>query len=201
VDQIAFRSNGTSNVNLPQARKKTDKLLADWRHAKRCVREEKERLAEAEQSVADALEAQQVLQGIAETVQNQAHSRIASVVTRCLQAVFGDEMSFRIAFKQARGKTEAQLLIVKDDEELDPLDSCGGGVISVAAFALRVACLMLSRPQKRRLLVLDEAFSMVSKDYLLAVRDILMTLAKEMGIQIILVTHLPLLQIDEVIEL
>lgn len=189
-------------MSVTAIRKKTDKLLAEYRHAKRCVTEEKEHLAAASDAVQNAQEAQGILQGIAETVQNQAHQRIASVVSRCLEAVFGDNSyEFRIRFESKRGRTEANLVFVRDDEELEPTEASGGGVVDIASFALRVACLVLSHPQKRRLLVLDEAFRFVSADYLPAVREMLLTLAKEMGIQMVLVTHSPMLQVGKVIEL
>jgi len=60
---------------------------------------------------------------------------------------------------------------------------------------------MLSRPNKRRFLALDEPFKMVSKDYVPLLRDLLLTLSKEMRIQILMVTHNPGLAIGKVIEL
>ncbi len=186
---------------LIELRKKTDRLLADFRHARRNVKEETQRLEEAEKSVASALEAQSILQGIAETVQNQAHQRIASVVTRCLEAVFGDGLEFRIRFEQRRGRTDAVLLFVKNGEEIDPIEASGGGVIDLAAFSLRLACLTMSMPRKRKVLIFDEAFRFLSKEYRPAVRKILLTLAKEMGIQMILVTHSPELVAGRMIEI
>ena len=78
----------------------------------------------------------------------------------------------------------------------------GGGAIDVASFALRVACLMLSRSQPRKILILDEPFKMISRDHnRQRVRELIETLSKEMGIQIILITHDPELTIGKVIEL
>lgn len=182
-------------------RKKTDRLLVEYRHARQCVREEKEHLAATEKAVADTLEAQQVLQGVAETIQNQVHQRIASVVSRCLEAVFPDAYEFRITFRQLRGKTEATLYFVRDGQEIDPVEASGGGVVDLASFSLRLACLTLSLPRKRRLLVLDEPLKHLSKDYRPAVRTILMTLAKELQVQFVIVSHMPELAMGKVIEI
>jgi ABC-type Fe3+/spermidine/putrescine transport system ATPase subunit len=84
---------------------------------------------------------------------------------------------------------------------MDPLDATGGGVCDVAAFALRVACLMLSQPPKRRLLVADEPFRFVSEEYRPAVRQMIETLADELGIQFILVTHATEFEIGKVVRL
>lgn len=177
-------------------------LKSEYDLAKKQVQAEKQALKQAQAKVSDTAQAQQIVQAVAEAVQHQAHARIASVVSRCLQAVFGDGYEFRIDFRQARGKTEAQLLIVKDDLVLeDPVEECGGGVVDVASFALRLAALMLAVPRRRRLLLLDEPFRFLSKEYRPAVRELLLALAKELKVQIVMVTHSADLVAGKVIEI
>lgn len=160
-------------------------------------------VAKAKLDHTTALEAQGVLQAVAQKVQQHAHDKIASVVTRCLEAVYGEESyKFVIDFRRQRGKTEAVLQFIKDDLLLeDPVNEVGGGVLDVAAFALRVACLILCRPALRRTLWLDEPFRHLSKDLRPAARDLITTLAKEMRIQFVIVTHDPALRIGKVIEI
>lgn len=190
---------GESGENL---RRKLDKLKAEHDHAIRKAGEERTELERLEKAQRRALKAQQIAQGVAEAVQQQAHRRIAAVVTRCLKAVFGeDAYEFRIDFSQKRGKTEAKLLFVRDGVEIDPTTAAGGGCVDVAAFALRLACLVLSLPRRRRLLVLDEPFRFVSREYRPAVRELLLKLAEELGVQIIMVTHMPDLMVGNVIEI
>jgi ABC-type sulfate/molybdate transport systems ATPase subunit len=83
------------------------------------------------------------------------------------------------------------------------MNGAGGGVVDVAAFALRLACLMLRRPKGRRLLVLDEAFRFLSerKEYRNRVRDLLVSLSEEMQVQVVLVTHDPVLEVGKVVEI
>ena len=156
---------------------------------------------EAIDSLAEAEGCQKILQAVAQTIQEQVHNRIAAVVSRCLTAVFSEPYAFRITFEQKRGRTEARLSFVRGGIEVDPLTAAGGGVVDVAAFALRLAALMLSRPVKRRLLVLDEPFRFVSAEYRPKVRELLAELATEMGVQFVLVTHMPELYGDKVVEL
>lgn len=184
-------------------RKWLDSLLADYDHTRRQVVQERKNLQAAREQLDAARAAQKLLQTVAEGVQASAHQQIASVVTRCLEAVFGDEAyEFKIRFVQKRGKTEAELLFLRDGLELDdPLNSSGGGVVDVASFALRLVCLMLERPKKRRLLVLDEPFRFLSKDYRPRIRQLLLELSKELSVQMIFVTHDPLLTCGKVIEL
>lgn len=149
-----------------------------------------------------AQEAQEVLQHLAQAVQQQVHQRISEVVTSCLAAVFeGGSYEFRIVFERKRGRTEASLRFVRDGLELDPLTATGGGMVDVAAFALRVACLILHRPRLSRVIVLDEPFKFVSAQYRQNIRVMLEKLSQDMDIQIIMVTHIEELEIGDVIEL
>jgi DNA repair exonuclease SbcCD ATPase subunit len=147
-----------------------------------------------------AEEAQQVIQAVAEHVQEAAHDRIAAVVSRCLAAVFDEPYEFRINFERTRGRTEARLVFVRGGEAVSPLDSSGGGVVDVAAFALRTSCLMLSRPPARRVMVLDEPFRFVSAGYRARVAAMLEGLATDLSIQFIMVTHIDELRCGEVVE-
>lgn len=183
-------------------RRKLDRLLAQHDQAAAQVHRERQALKEAKGRVKTLLQAQQIVQVVAESVQKSAHAQIASVVTRCLQAVFGEEAYvFKIHFERKRGKTEARLVFERDGQDRDPLDATGGGVVDVAAFALRLACLVLTRPQRRQLLCLDEPFRHLSREYRPAVRELLQVLAKEMHVQFVIVTHAPDLACGKVVEL
>lgn len=146
------------------------------------------------------VEAQSTAQGVAAEVQASAHDRIARVVSRCLAAVFDEPYEFRVTFDRKRGKTEARLGFVRDGVEMDPLTAAGGGVVDVAAFALRLAALVLARPARRRLVVLDEPFKFVSAEYRGAVRGMLEMLAEDMDVQFVIVTHIDELKTGTVIE-
>jgi len=130
--------------------------LHSRRFAVQKVREEKRLLGEAKEQLLACQEAQGLIQHTAQDLQAKAHGQIASVVSRCLEAVFGeDAYEFRITFERKRGKTEARLSFIRNDNELDPKEASGGGAIDVAAFALRLACLLLSRPRQRLLIVVN----------------------------------------------
>jgi DNA repair exonuclease SbcCD ATPase subunit len=168
--------------------------------AKEILRREKQALAKADNMVVYCEQAQQLVQEVAQHVQQQVHNRIASVVSRCLKAVFDEPYEFKIHFERKRGRTAARLVFVRDGMEIVPMQGSGGGVLDVAGFALRIACLVLARPKVRRLLVLDEPFKFVSSEYRERVRDLLETLAEEMGIQFVMVTHIPELQTGKIVR-
>ena len=142
-----------------------------------------------------------IVQRVGFLVQQEAHTAIAAVVTRCLRAVFAEPYEFEIQFVERRGRTEAELVFLRDGEAHHPLDGTGGGVVDVAAFALRLACLMLARPQRRRLVVLDEPFKFVSQGHRAAVRGLVVDLAEELGVQFVIVTHIDELHAGKIIEI
>jgi hypothetical protein len=169
----------------------------------RAVAEEEE-LSRIEAGRETVLRVQQIVQQISQELQTQAHQQIAGVVSRCLETVFPDEpYKFFIQFEMKRGKTEAVLTFERDGVVLDdPLNEVGGGVIDVASFALRLACLLLSRPRLDRVLVLDEPFSNIRGDGNRArTRELLTTLSKELGLQIIINTDIPEYRLGTVVEM
>ncbi|GIW60082.1 MAG: hypothetical protein KatS3mg087_1148 [Patescibacteria group bacterium] len=153
-------------------------------------------LTEQEQVLKDAIE---LMQTIAQHVQNVVHIRIAQVVTSCLKSVFGDEYELKLEFEKKRNKTEAKLLIKKGNTLLDPMSACGGGILDVASFALRLACVCASN--KTKLLVLDEPFKFVSKEYHDKLVALLNEISNRLKIQIIIVSHIPALEIGKLIRI
>ncbi|RKX63439.1 MAG: hypothetical protein DRP42_07630 [Tenericutes bacterium] len=181
-------------------RKQADALVAARTAAHVTLKRCRDKVVAGEDELDAADEAQQIVQALAETVQEEAHDRIAGVVTRCLATVFEEPYEFRIRFERARGRTEANLEFVRDGQAINPIDSSGGGVIDVAAFALRLSCLMLARPARRRAVVLDEPFKFVSADRRGAVRAMLEQLAVDLGMQFIMVTHIDELRCGSIVE-
>lgn len=173
----------------------------EFRHSFRTVRDERQRLKSERKAVVVTEEAQQILQTVAAAVQAKAHKQIAKVVTRCLRAVFKEPYEFLIVFERKRGKTDARLCFKRGGIEIDPQTGDSGGVLNVAAFALRVACLLLASPKRRRVLFLDEPFPGVSRDNGRRVADLLMTLSRELKIQIIMTTHSPELVTGKVVRI
>lgn len=188
-------------TSLIDRREQVDRTLGLYRHSVLRVREEKSHLERAKIEVEHLLAAQEIFQQVAQKVQQQAHSRISGVVTKCLGIVFEDPYEFRIGFERKRGKTEARLLFVRDGHEVDPKRAAGGGVVDIAAFALRVACLSLRVPRLRSLIVLDEPFRFVAVANRLRIRAMLEVLAIELGFQFVIVTHQEELKIGTLVEL
>lgn len=181
-----MKKNGVSSYD-----KLVRRATASYDHAVRQVKEERVALTTAQDRVTTVLEAQTLLQQLAQGVQQQAHACIAEIVSKCLEAVFVEPYEFKIEFERKRGKTEARLVFLRNGHEIDPLEGSGGGVIDVAAFALRLACLVLSNPASRKVMILDEPMKFLSKDYRPRFRELLKTISEDLQVQFIVVTHDP----------
>jgi len=187
-------------------------MISDWKTevdrlafqrgvAEETLKREEENLKRAAEYREDVEETQIIVQTVAQAVQQQIHNRVAGVVSQCLEAVFDDPYEFQIVFEQKRGKTEARLVFVRDGLEVDPMTASGGGVVDVAAFALRLSSLLLLRPAVRRVIVADEPFRFVSAQYRGRIRAMLEGLAEDMGIQFIIVTHIDDLKMGTIVDL
>lgn len=175
--------------------------MNELRAAKEMLKVEKENLAAAKESLAAHQEAQKVIQGVASGVQTSVHKKIASVVTRCLQTVLNEQYQFKIYFEQKRGKTEARMVFVdQNGHDIDPMTESGGGAVELAAFALRLVALLMTKPQPRKVLILDEPFRCVSRNHADRLRELIESLSKELEMQFIIVTHDERLQFGKIIE-
>lgn len=178
------------------------RLARTHRESLRNYQRDTERVRRATKEQQRYEEASKILQIVAKSLQQRAHNQIAAIVTKCLREVFQDDKYlFEIQFIPRRGKTDAVMKLHYGKKILDPEDQTSGGETDVIALALRVAALILGVPARRRLLVLDEPFRFVSKEFRPAVRKLIELLAEELKIQIILVTHDPEFVCGKVIEL
>ncbi len=182
-------------------RAKVNKAKSRLDAAKEAVRRDRKSAQAAEDHLADAEESRRIVQSVGQQLQEMAHERIAGVVSRCLEVVFDEPYEFRIVFEKKRNQTEARLVFVRDGLEINPLDAAGGGVVDVAAFALRLACISLRRPALRRFVVLDEPFRFISAQYRPRVRQMLESLSEKLEMQILMVTHANEFITGKVVEL
>lgn len=154
---------------------------------KELLRDTRTELECAEQAYRDALKAREVINIVAKETEQQLEMRITNIVTMALAAVFPDPYEFKLVFNERRNQTEADLLLVRDGEELSPVEGAGGGVLDVVSFALRIAVLLMSG--YRRVIILDEPFRHLSADLQSKASEMMKMLSDKLGIQFIMVSH------------
>jgi DNA repair exonuclease SbcCD ATPase subunit len=136
-----------------------------------------------------AEQAQVLIQKVAYATQQQLQYRVSELVTMALSAVFPNPYEFEIQFIIRRNKTECDLWFKRGENRMHPLSSSGVGAVDIACFALRVALWSLQQPRSRPTLILDEPFKHLSTDLQPRAIEMLQMLSKEIGIQVIMVSH------------
>jgi len=186
--------------SLSDLRKAVSRRRVELAAAKQACRDESRSIKQSEKDLAVLEEAQQITQTVAQEVQTKAHSQIAGIVCESLAAIFDDPYEFRIQFERKRGQTEARLVFVREGLEVDPLSAAGGGVVDIAALALRLSCLLLAR-DRSRVLILDEPLRFLSTGHQDRIRSLLEQLSRDLRVQIVMVLHDEGLRIGRVIDL
>ena len=198
-------------MSIDSLRQQVEKTKNQYQLANAQFQEETENLKAIEERLENIRQAQHITQTVAQAIQQHAHKKIARVVTACLQTVFTDmDYEFKLRFDRKRNRTEAKPILIKDGHEIEnPYDktekdnrsSESGGVLDIAGFTCQVAAIILSKPPIRPLLVMDEPFKGLSVEYRAGARQIIQTLAKDFGIQFLMVTYMEELTMGKVVEL
>ena len=131
--------------------------------------------------------AQVLIQITAKETQEKLKFHIQDIVNTALDTCFPGEYDFIVDFQLKRGRTEAELYLLKEGERIDPMDASGGGVVDIIAFALRLAAWSLSRTDN--VIILDEPFKFLSVNLRPLAGEILKKLSEKLKIQMIMVTH------------
>jgi ABC-type uncharacterized transport system YnjBCD ATPase subunit len=142
-----------------------------------------------------------LLTTIGEQRQENMQREIEDGVTRGLQVIFGEELSFHIVTSVKNNSAQVDFMIrsvydVDDGKggvaplvvDTPVMEARGGGMVAVVGFVLRLV-LLLKTPGARRVLLLDESFAHVSREYEPRVAEFLSEVSKNAGVQIILITH------------
>lgn len=114
-----------------------------------------------------------------------------------LQAVFDDlDLSVRADVEIKSGKVSVDLVTVQQQAdgsttEGSPMDAYGGSVATVQSVLLRIV--VLSRRGLRPLLLLDESLGAVAEHYVPRVGEFLSLLSERMGLDVLAVSHNPVL--------
>lgn len=134
-----------------------------------------------------------LLTSLGEQAQAHAQEQLEQLVTRGLQVIFGNELSFHVVQTVKAGQASTDFVIRSsfgDDVTVDTpvMDARGGGMAAVVGFMIRLVVLLLT-PQARRVLFLDESFSHVSREYEPRVAEFIKEIVARAMVQVVLITH------------
>ena len=175
-------SIGKAQMRFTKDRATEEVLIKDWERGVK----KKEELTDHGTNL---LKVRAIFQQASETTQKQLEFHISGLVSTALAAIWDDPYEFLLEFVQRRGKTEADLWVVREDSKIKPLEASGGGVVDVLSLALRMAFWSLTKTT-RALLILDEPFKHLSGDLQAKASDMLKVLSEKLGLQIIMISHI-----------
>lgn len=115
-----------------------------------------------------------------------------SIIVYAFRYIFGDNQhGFALEFKPRGNLQELHFNVKSPDCErlLDPADTSAGGVLNILSLALRIALLELMRPKVEGLLVWDEPFRDLSKEYQPQAAEFIKAINQKINRQIVLITH------------
>jgi DNA repair exonuclease SbcCD ATPase subunit len=133
-----------------------------------------------------------LLTKVGEERQTHAQEAVEGLVTRGLQTIFDESLTFHVVQSIRAGQAQVEFVIrsAHGDQvvETPVMDARGGGMAAVVGLLLRLVVLLLT-PGARRVLFLDETFGMVSREYETRVAEFLREVCDKAAVQVILVTH------------
>lgn len=177
-------------AEVKAARSKLDQALGEARALAAAERAAKARIELCEQQIELHERVITALTQLGEEEQDAAQRYVEEMVTRGLQAVFSEELSFHLVQSVRAGQANVEFVIRDGELETPVLEARGGGMAAVTGFLLRLAVL-LKKPEVARVLWLDESFAHVSAEYRGRVGEFLREICTEAGVQVIMVTHDP----------
>lgn len=180
-----------------QARNRRRQLDATYGEARATLLRGKDLQAEVAtlgEVITDLDRATALLNSLGEDRQLKAQQTIEELVTRGLQTIFDETLSFHIV-QSVKGKTANVDFLVRTTlsgsvVETPVMESRGGGLAATVGFLLRLVVMLLGKgTRQENILILDETFAHVSAEYLGPLGEFLREVVDKTGVQIIMVTH------------
>lgn len=115
---------------------------------------------------------------------------IENMVTTALQAVFEEDYQFVIDFDIKRNQVEVKFYLQIKEQKMELKDTCGGGILDVISFILRIVLYSIQNPKPDNVIILDEPAKFLHgriDNFIKLVKD----LSKKLGIQFIIVSQIP----------
>lgn len=113
---------------------------------------------------------------------------IADLATSGLRHIINDQnLTFKIQQEHKHNKISMRFVINDNGVEGDPIDSFGGGPVSVISLIIRLA--VMARMNMGNLLILDESMAALANQYVPAAASFMRQLADQTGVNILMVTH------------
>lgn len=176
-------------MNISDTKKELLKKQGEISSLEKFIEETSIKIKGTKRKIKNLEDAGMILKIVAQKTQEELQYKISEIVTLALNSVFEENWEFNIDFVFKRGKTEAEIYLLRDNEKYDPMTDMGGGIVDVVSFALRIVSYIIRTPKTRNTIILDEPFRFLSKDLQKKASTMLRELSTRLNIQFIMVTH------------
>ena len=133
-----------------------------------------------------------VITQVIQLTQRRFRNRVESIVTLAIKPVFGGrDFEFQLKpMETARHRTEYKPIVTEGGIEWIPEDDLGYSIFDVSGVSCRIGFWSLEEEKTRPFFVLDEPMTNVgSGEELITSGRMLMAISKELGIQMLIITH------------
>lgn len=176
---------------IKNARSYVDQRKGQANIIRQNIKEKTDENAELTKSLHDHEQALEIIKEVGKKTQEKLQYHISEITSLALEAVFDDSAyKLEVRFVERRDKMECDLVFVNNKgQEMDPLESTGGGAVDVASFALRIASWSLTNPKTRNVIILDEPLRFLDKQKQEKASLMIKEISKKLNLQFIIVTH------------
>lgn len=129
------------------------------------------------------------MESIESSIRGSFTKQISDLISYGLSLVFEKSLEFKITYSTRANAPVVDFSLKHEHGETDILSGEGGGYVNVISFLLRLILLVYSRPVLRKVIFLDESFSMVSANYLPNVANLLKELSAKLNISFVFISH------------
>lgn len=142
--------------------------------------------------LADIADSTTFLNEAVKLTQDQIKEEVESLVTSAMDMVFDEHYEFKLQFSRVGNRLDCKAVLMDGDREMDdPEFDVGGSRVDTVSIALRVVIWSLEDDQPRGVFILDEPWTALGSSHLLdRTLEMIQRLSKEVGLQIILFTHI-----------
>lgn len=133
-----------------------------------------------------------IFQALSDEESSKFQSNLKRLVTAGLQVVFEEQLEFDMEITVERNVMAVNFYVISIVNQvklrLDILSAKGGGVADVVSFLLQFL-LVYYLPNRRRIMIVDEGWKNLSRDYKSRFAEFVKAICVKAGVQIIMVTH------------
>lgn len=150
------------------------------------IKEKQSSLKELKTERQALIDTKQVLIDSIKIINSHFKKKIETITSQVVKRVFKRDIKIEVNFETKSYGVEANIKVIENNIELDPMDDMGGSIIEVISLIIRLVLREISSERLRKTIILDEPFNWAG-DLIILIGQIIKEFSKD--IQFIILTH------------